>query len=106
MKSQSQYTDMLLEWGEIPLSDILYAGIFQWLLLAGYLVLPGTFISLQKSNALQETLTGNSATEMVLHVIQNPPLLGITCFFSLVGLGGLIWLAHLFQSVDPYLKWG
>jgi hypothetical protein len=111
LKMRSQYTNMLLEWGDIPLSDILYAGIFQWLLLAGYMVLPGTFVSLQKSEAVQEGLRGNGAEEAVLHTIQNPPLLAIACVLFLVGLMGMawlsfrwktnyIWLAHLFQLVD------
>ena len=53
MRSQTQYTEMLLKWGNILLSDIVYVGIFLWLLLAGYMVLLGIFKSLQKSNAIQ-----------------------------------------------------
>ena len=67
MRSQTQYTEMLLEWGNIPLSDIACAVIFPWLLLASYMVLPGTFKSLQKSDnttytvALQERTETNGA---------------------------------------------
>jgi hypothetical protein len=93
MRSQTQYTEMLLEWGNIPLSDITCARIFPWLLLAGYMVLPGTFMSLQKSDAVQEGLTGNGTKEMVLHTIQNPPLLAIACVFFLIGLVGMVWLS-------------
>lgn len=41
---QTRYMKMLLEQNKIPSIHNLQASLFTWLLLAGYLVFPGTFI--------------------------------------------------------------
>ncbi|KAJ5642718.1 hypothetical protein N7490_006718 [Penicillium lividum] len=50
-----------------------------WALLAGYLVVLGTFTSLQSSDQVERALQANKAGRTVLHTIQNPPLLSIAC---------------------------
>lgn len=55
------------------------------MLLAGYLFIPGTFTSLQKSNALKQELIKDKTGEAILNTIQNPPLLGTACVFLLIG---------------------
>ncbi|KAL1991417.1 hypothetical protein VTN49DRAFT_5409 [Thermomyces lanuginosus] len=62
------------------------------MLLAGYLVIPGTFTSLQKSDAIKSALNGSGVEEAILHTIQNPPLLAIACSLLSVGVAGMIWL--------------
>ncbi|CAG8091696.1 unnamed protein product, partial [Penicillium salamii] len=59
---------------------------------AGYLVIPGTFTSLQTSNQVEKLLQVNKAGRTVLHTIQNPPLLAIACF--LLVSGEYLWLIN------------
>ena len=63
---QSQYTDMVFE--EVPRTHNLLSGLFTWILLAGFVVLPGTFSTL-------EGIQSNSGEfEKVLHTIRHLPL--------------------------------
>lgn len=89
---RTRYMAMLLEVEYIPLSHKFLAGLFHWMLLAGYLVIPGTFTSLQKSDAIKSALNGSGVEEAILHTIQNPPLLAIACSLLSVGVAGMIWL--------------
>ncbi|PYH75412.1 hypothetical protein BO82DRAFT_298759 [Aspergillus uvarum CBS 121591] len=41
-----RYVQMLIDMENIPLLDSILAAVFCWILLAGYLVFPGTFILL------------------------------------------------------------
>ncbi|PGG99694.1 hypothetical protein AJ80_09308 [Polytolypa hystricis UAMH7299] len=69
-----QYVEMLLSLDNIPWTYNFLAGLFNWMLLAGYLVVPGTFTSLQKSNAVKDRLDGQGLERALLNTIQNPPL--------------------------------
>lgn len=109
----TRYMEMLLELDYIPLSHTFLASLFHWMLLAGYLVIPGMFKSLQKSDTIKHSLNGKGAEETVLHTIQNPPLLAIACSLLLIGVAGMSWLDwtwrhnyiwlinRLFRSVSP-----
>jgi hypothetical protein len=68
----TRYLDMFIELDSIPRLHYILASLFTWLLLAGYVVFPGTFISLRNSNALNGV---GSAGKAVLKTFQNPPLL-------------------------------
>ncbi|OGE46434.1 hypothetical protein PENARI_c265G03376, partial [Penicillium arizonense] len=70
-------------------------GVANWALLAGYLVVPGTFTSLQTSSQVEKTLQTNKAGRTALHMIQNPPLLAIACFLFVSGTAALMWLMHV-----------
>jgi hypothetical protein len=83
---------MLLELDYIPWFYNTAASAAHWALLAGYLVIPGTFTSLQKSDFLTEGLEANRAGKAVLSTIQNPPLLAIACFLMVLGSGIISWL--------------
>ncbi|KAJ5875187.1 uncharacterized protein N7473_012534, partial [Penicillium subrubescens] len=69
-----------------------------WVLLTGYLVIPGTFTSLQKSDTLHNTLSDNEAGEIILKSIQNPPLLALASVFFVVGLALLGRLYYKYRS--------
>ncbi|KAL1962035.1 hypothetical protein VTN77DRAFT_621 [Rasamsonia byssochlamydoides] len=88
----TRYMEMLLELDYIPLSHTFLASLFHWMLLAGYLVIPGTFTSLQKSDTIKHSLNAKGAEETVLHTIQNPPLLAIACSLLFIGAAGMSWL--------------
>ena len=63
---RSSYMNMKLE--EVPRLDCILSFIFTWLLLAGFVVLPGTF------NTLEGIQSGSTRVERVLHTIQHLPL--------------------------------
>ncbi|KAH8691914.1 hypothetical protein BGW36DRAFT_347873 [Talaromyces proteolyticus] len=86
---QTRYTNMLLEVDRIPLTHTVLAAFFQWLLLAGYLVVPGTFTSLESSTTLK------NSSSVVIRTIQNPPLIAISCIFLFIGASGMSWLAWI-----------
>lgn len=92
------YVRMILEADKIPWQHNLLASGAHWVLLAGYLVVPGTFTSLQASATLHNTLSDNEAGEAILNRIQNPPLLALACVFFVAGLTLMGWLYHEHRS--------
>lgn len=66
-----------------------------WILLAEYLVIPGTFTSLQNSDKVEEALQSSNAGQIALRTIQNPPLLAIACLFYVSGIVALVWLVEV-----------
>ncbi|KAI3094438.1 hypothetical protein CBS147333_9973 [Penicillium roqueforti] len=85
---------MLKEEAQMDMRFSITVGAANWALLAGYLVIPSTFTSLQTSNRVEKTLQTNSAGRAVLHMIQNPPLLAIACLIFVSGIAALTWLKH------------
>lgn len=80
--------DMLREIEEIDLWETVSISALAWLLLAGYLVFPSTFASIQKSDVL------NKAGEIgrsVDHVVRNVPLIYFASFLCLLSSAGLAW---------------
>lgn len=91
---ETSYVRMLREEAEMDMRFSITVGAANWALLAGYLVIPGTFTSLQTSNQVEKTLQTNEAGRTVLHMIQNPPLLAIACLLFVSGIAALVWLMH------------
>ncbi|KAJ5741591.1 hypothetical protein N7533_011000 [Penicillium manginii] len=89
---ETRYARMIVEADEVPWQYNILASAAHWILLAGYLVVPGTFTSLQKSDAVSKDFMASEAGEMVLDKIQNPPLLAIACFLFVTGLIIMAWL--------------
>ncbi|KAF3004649.1 hypothetical protein E8E15_000588 [Penicillium rubens] len=73
--SETDYVRMLKEEAQMDFKYNITASAANWILLAGYLVIPGTFTSLQNSSQVESVLETNSAGRAVLKTIQNPPLL-------------------------------
>lgn len=94
----SRYVQMLLDVDAIPLLHSVLASFFVWLLLAGFLVFPGTFTTIQKSiESKHPEEWGDQTTEKILKSVKNIPLLviaAIACAVSLVGMAVLA-LRHL-----------
>lgn len=93
--NDSRYVRMLKEEAQMDLKYNITASTANWALLAGYLVVPGTFTSLQHSNKVQEALQANKTGRAILQKIQNPPLLVIACLFF---AGGTTAFICLFRS--------
>ncbi|KAJ5569057.1 hypothetical protein N7450_011543 [Penicillium hetheringtonii] len=91
---EGRYLKMLREDDQMDLSLNITASVANWALLAGYLVIPGTFASLQSSNQVGHVLNANKTGRIVLHAIQNPPLLVIACLFLAGGIGAMLRLLH------------
>ena len=80
------YEDMLCESYEVPWWYNLAAAVSSWILLAGFLVLPGAFTSLERLQISAE------AGNVVHKVSQQGALLGVAIFFCACGLAGTIGL--------------
>jgi hypothetical protein len=76
--------------------DIL-ATVSARLLLAGYLVFPGTFTSLRTSAAVQGAAAESEAGTMVYHSVQNVSLLGVAAICCVAGILGMSY---------EWRKWG
>jgi hypothetical protein len=66
----TQYVNMFLEIDDIPRIDNLQANFFTWILLAGFVLFPGTFSSFQ--NVPADRLDG--AEEHILKHVKNVSL--------------------------------
>lgn len=85
---------MIVEANEIPWEYNVLASTAHWILLAGYLVVPGTFTSMKDSNTISDKLESNKAGKVILDTIQNPPLLATACILFSGGcviMSGLYW---------------
>ena len=63
----TQYVNMLLALDSIPRLHNMLAGFFTWVLLAGFVLFPGTFTSLQNAN-VQAGEVGEKVLGAVAHV--------------------------------------
>ncbi|KAJ5639158.1 uncharacterized protein N7484_007020 [Penicillium longicatenatum] len=83
----TRYVRMVVASDQVPWELNVLASAAHWILLAGYLVIPGTFTSLSKSSTVQSELGTTDAGEALLKTVQNPPILVIGCIFFVIGTG-------------------
>jgi len=69
---ESEYVNMLLALDDIPQLHSLAANFFTWILLAGFILFPGTFDSIQTSGTLDPRL---------VNAVKHVPLCVISFFF-------------------------
>lgn len=85
-------TKTLIELDKIPTRHNVLAVFFSWLLLGGYMVLPGTFPSLHNLEVGKDNI---NRVGKVLKAVNNRPLLivgGISCFIGVIGIFSLSWI--------------
>jgi len=82
------YMNMLLALDSIPRLYNILASLFTWILLAGFLLFPGTFTSLRNN---REELT-NEVGRLVLDVVVHVPLFTIGFVCSGIGAAGMCYL--------------
>jgi hypothetical protein len=87
-KDSTKYNDLIVESYNTPERFNILATASLWTLLAGFVVFPGTFTSLQNTSSLSSSVPGR----VVQRTIQNVPLLAIAVFFFLLGMVGVGWL--------------
>lgn len=86
--------EMLLHLDRIPRLHNILAASFGWILLAGFLIIPGTFTSFKETEAY-ENASGDDASRLasqILKAIDNVPLLYVSAISSGVGALGCLWL--------------
>ena len=85
---ETPYMVMSVQAIEAPKLDNLLAAIFSWITLAGFIVLPGTFTSLETSNRLGSSTGG----KFVQDTVKNIPILVIGVVFCVLGTIGSCFL--------------
>lgn len=96
--AQTRYTGMLLNLDTIPWSHNLLASFSTWILLAGFLIVPGTFTSIEKSQVIQEHAKENPIADEILVEVKHASLLYIALTCCLIGSSGLLWLWWRWRS--------
>ncbi|GFG16466.1 conserved hypothetical protein [Aspergillus lentulus] len=91
---ETEYVRMLLELQDIHWLYNFMASLAAWMLLAGYLVIPGTFTSLQRSDTITNKMAQNDADKAVLKTIQNPPLVAIAWVLLSIGVATMSFLFY------------
>lgn len=86
------YIKMILDMDEIPLFYNILASLFPWLVLAGYLVFPGTFTSLRTSTSMKDMAAKNEIGKVAYNAVQNASLVGIATVCCTIGLCGEVWI--------------
>ncbi|KAJ2971276.1 hypothetical protein NQ176_g7771 [Zarea fungicola] len=94
----SRYVQMLLDQDNVAKTHNILAAFFVWLLLASFIVFPGTFTTIKKS--IEDNDNGklpSKAAESIFKSVKNIPLLAlaaIMCSISVMGIAGLA-LRHM-----------
>jgi hypothetical protein len=97
----SRYEKMVLQIDDIHICYFVAAGIFSWLLLAGYLVSPSTYASIQHSDVMDDA---GSVAQSVFKVVRNVPLLYIASFMFGTAAVGLGWLTYRWLNNPVWIK--
>lgn len=95
---QTRYMEMLLSLDKIPRLHNILAAFFGWVLLAGFVVFPGTFTSIRDLSDNPELEDESPTASTVLSHVQNLPLLVIAAICCGIGTAGLLWLAFRWRS--------
>lgn len=90
--------EMLLHLDKIPRLHNILAALFGWLLLAGFIVFPGTFTSIRDLSDDPELAAKSPTASAVLSHVQNVPLLVIAAISCGIGAAGLLWLSFRWRS--------
>ncbi|KAL3424407.1 hypothetical protein PVAG01_03688 [Phlyctema vagabunda] len=87
---QTRYMTMLLNLDDIPRLHNILAAFFTWVLLAGFLILPGTFTTITKK--IDEDDGKSQTASEILRSIKHVQLLVVGGVCSGIGALGMAWL--------------
>ena len=96
-QSYTRYMEMLLDLDKIPRLHNICASFFTWLLLAGYVVFPATFTTVNKDNKITQAAQ-TELERQILNGVRNAPLLYVAAVCCIVGSSGMIWLWFKWRS--------
>src|SRR5271156_1206544 len=94
---QTRYMGMLLHLDQIPRLHNILAAVFTWILLAGFLVIPGTFTSFKNSEAFKDSDNKDALEQKILHSVANIGLLWLSGACCVIGLLGCCWLWFMWR---------
>jgi hypothetical protein len=83
--------NMLLDLDTIPRMHNMFASFFTWVLLAGFVILPGTFTSLSTLTDDPSVASNHTASD-ILNQVKHVSLLYVGAFCAGIGALGMIWL--------------
>lgn len=91
---QTRYMEMLLHLDKIPRLHNIMASAFTWIMLAGFLVVPGTYTEIHTSQTFKNADNPNNSgvAHDIVHSIANIGLLWVSGFLALVGTLGCFYL--------------
>jgi hypothetical protein len=92
---QTRYVSMLLHLDDIPRLHNILAAVFTWILLAGFLVIPGTFTTFKNRT---DTSNSNSVEDAIVHSIAHVGLVWVSGAFCVIGAVGCCWLWFLWRQ--------
>lgn len=88
--------NMLLELDAVPRIHNMLASFFTWILLAGFIIFPGTFTSIQSLDL--DDPSRSDAEKWILGRVKNIPLLVIAGLCCGIGAVGMTWLWFRWRS--------
>jgi uncharacterized membrane protein YqhA len=88
------YTNMLIEANQRWIILNIWAGISTWLLLAAFVIIPGTFTSFRESTLFQNVDQKDTVMLLkeILQSVAHVGLLWVAGLFYIIGLFGYSWL--------------
>ncbi|MCJ1370853.1 hypothetical protein MMC20_002066 [Loxospora ochrophaea] len=90
---RTRYMDMLLHVDEIPRLYNMLAAFFTWILLAGFIVFPGTYTTLEHNVVVKQAANGTSyLEEEVVETAMSISVLWVAGVCCAVGASGTGWL--------------
>lgn len=91
---QTRYMEMLLHLDKIPRLHNIAASAFTWIMLAGFLVVPGTYTKIQTSETFKNANNPDDSgvAHDIVRSIANIGLLWVSGFLALVGTLGCFYL--------------
>lgn len=91
---QTRYMEMLLHLDHIPRIYNILSAACTWILLAGFLVIPGTFTSFKNSDAFKNSGQSNESAvaEAIINSIANIGLLWLSGAFCGIGALGCLFM--------------
>jgi hypothetical protein len=84
---------MLLALDDIPRFHNILASFFTWILLAGFIIFPGTYTTITQLD--NKNLTNNQAATLLITSIKHTKLIIVASVCSGIGSLGMIYLWHL-----------
>lgn len=96
---KTRYMEMLLHLDQIPRLYNILASLATWILLASFLVVPGTFTTFKESKAFQDADSGDSGVKhTIVNSINHIGLLWLSGTFCVVGIVGCLGLWYRWRE--------